>query len=80
MIQLFNIEPAKLINLIDKTKDNVYLITEDGDTLNMKSKLSQLLGIKMLLETIRSDSISANLECKSPEDEIMFTQHLAHGE
>lgn len=79
MIKLFNIEPAKLMDLIEKAKDDVYLITEDGDTLNMKSKLSQLLGIKMLLETIRDDSISANLECKSAEDELMFIEFLMSG-
>ena len=77
MIKLSNIEPAKLIHLIEKAKEDVYLITEDGDTLNMKSKLSQLLGIKMLLETIHNDSISAKLNCKSPEDERMFIEQLS---
>ncbi len=77
MIKLSNIEPAKLIHLIEKAKEDVYLITEDGDTLNMKSKLSQLLGIKMLLETIHNDSISANLNCKSAEDEKMFIEQLS---
>lgn len=52
-MKLFDMDVQKLIDLLDKAKGNVYLITDDGNKLNLKSKLCQLYGIRLLLEKQR---------------------------
>lgn len=46
-MKLYDIDIVKLIDLLDKAKGNVYLVTDDGDKLNLKSKLCQLVGIRL---------------------------------
>lgn len=47
-MKLYDIDIQKLLDLLDKAQGNVYLVTEDGNTLNLKSKLCQLYGVRAL--------------------------------
>ena len=77
-MKLFNIYIMRLVDMLDKAKGNVYLKTEDGNTLNLKSKLCQLYGIRSLLETAKNSTVSADLEIENPEDEVMFLNFLVN--
>ena len=75
-MKLYDIDIKKLIELLDKAKGNVYLITDDGNKLNLKSKLCQLYGVRALLEKAKNSTISAELSVENPEDEIMFINYM----
>ena len=75
-MKLYDIDVVKLIGLLDKAKGNVYLITEDGNTLNLKSKLCQLYGVRALLESAKNSTVSAELSVENPEDESMFINYM----
>ena len=53
---------------------DVYMVTPEGDKLNLKSKLCQLIGFQRLLQTDRIET--AQLHCTNPEDEHLFS-HFA---
>ncbi|MDF2632259.1 MAG: hypothetical protein K0Q85_855 [Caproiciproducens sp.] len=75
-MKLYDIDVVKLIELLDKAKGNVYLVTEDGNTLNLKSKLCQLYGVRALLESAKNSTVSAELNVENPEDELMFINYM----
>ncbi len=75
-MKLYDIDVVKLIELLDKAKGNVYLISEDGNTLNLKSKLCQLYGVRALLESAKNSTVSAELNVENPEDELMFINYM----
>ena len=75
-MKLYDIDVVKLIDLLDKAKGNVYLVTEDGNTLNLKSKLCQLYGVRSLLESAKNSTVSAELNVENPEDELMFINYM----
>ena len=43
-IELHDINVPAFLKVLDKCKGNVYLMSEDGDKLNLKSKLCQIYG------------------------------------
>ena len=75
-MKLYDIDILKLIALLDKAKGNVYLVTDDGNKLNLKSKLCQLYGVRTLLEKAKNSTISAELNVENPEDELMFINYM----
>ena len=75
-MKLYDIDILKLISLLDKAKGNVYLVTDDGNKLNLKSKLCQLYGVRTLLEKAKNSTISAELSVENPEDELMFINYM----
>lgn len=77
MIQLHNIDFDDFISAIDTCKGDVYLETRDGDILNLKSKLCQMIG----LSTILSNSAigEASIRCTDPEDETMLFRLNLYG-
>lgn len=61
----FNLK--EFMDVLDSCEDNVYLVTDEGDRLNLKSKLMQLIGFTKLIE---GGIVShAHIECDSKEDE-----------
>jgi len=70
---LSNIDVNDFLKLIDSCKGNIYLVTKEGDKLNLKSKLCQLVGLSRLIEGgIIND---ASLVCDSIEDEGMLVRY-----
>ena len=43
MIELHDIDVPGFLSVLDSCEGNVYLMTRDGDKLNLKSKLSSAL-------------------------------------
>ena len=77
-INMHNIDFNDFCATIDKCKGNVYLITDDGNKLNLKSKLCQLLGLAKILDCTKVTE--ANLVCENIEDETLLFRFNLFGE
>jgi hypothetical protein len=75
-MKLYQIDAEKLMELLEKAKGNIYLITEDGNKLNLKSKLCQLYGVQKLLESAKDSVLPAELGAENPEDELMLVNYM----
>ena len=60
-------DPEKLFEVIDTCTGKVELVTGEGDRLNLKSKLSQLVGLTRLIEG--GKITEAFVICDDPVDE-----------
>lgn len=67
---LTNVDVNDFLTLIDTCKGDIYLVTDEGDKLNLKSKLSQLLGLKSLIQG--GIVANASLVCEKVEDEAIM--------
>lgn len=66
-LKLHNIDINDFIKTVDTCKGGVFLETEEGDCLNLKSKLCQLTGLTKLIEG--GIIVEATVRCENPEDE-----------
>lgn len=70
---LTNVDVNDFLEIIDACKGNLYLVTEEGDKLNLKSKLSQLIGLSNLIEGGLIPT--AALVAESVEDESTLVRY-----
>lgn len=70
---LSNVDVNEFLTIIDKCKGNIYLVTEEGDKLNLKSKLCQLVGLKKLIEG--GIVSNATLQCENIKDEEILVKY-----
>lgn len=77
-IQLHNVDFDDFIKAVDECKGDVYLETADGDVLNLKSKLCQMLGLSTILKS--TEIAEATIRCTDPEDETMLFRFNLYGE
>ena len=77
-IKLHKINFEKFIAAIDKCKGDVYLETADGDILNLKSKLCQMIGLATILAS--TEVAEATVRCTNQEDETMLFRFNLYGE
>lgn len=66
-IELHDVDVQAFLAEIDTCEGDVFLVTDEGDRLNLKSKLCQLIGLTKLIEGGKISN--AHLECQKPEDE-----------
>ncbi len=78
IISLHNIDVAKFLDVLDTCKGNVYLVTREGDHLNLKSKLCQLVGLTKLIEG--GKIAEAYILCDNNEDESKLFRFGLFGE
>ena len=78
VVSLHNIDVSKFLNVLDTCKGNVYLVTREGDHLNLKSKLCQLIGLTQLIEG--GKIAEAYVLCDNPEDESKLFRFGLYGE
>ena len=79
VLQLHDIDVPTFLELLDKCKGDVFLVTPEGDKLNLKSKLCQLVGLTRLIEG--GKIAEAFVMCEDPEDaSLLFRYNLYHGE
>ncbi|MBE6737516.1 MAG: hypothetical protein E7566_02525 [Ruminococcaceae bacterium] len=78
VVSLHNIDVSKFLAVLDTCKGNVYLVTREGDHLNLKSKLCQLIGLTQLIEGGRI--AEAYILCDNPEDESKLFRFGLFGE
>ena len=66
-IELHNVDVKAFLAVIDTCEGDVFLVTDEGDRLSLKSKLCQLIGLTQLIEG--GKITDAHIECQNPEDE-----------
>lgn len=69
-IKLHDLDFQEFINALDSCKGDVYLETDEGDILNLKSKLCQIMGIANILKNATVSE--AVIRCANPEDETLL--------
>ncbi len=77
-IKLHNVDFDDLIKTIEECKGDIYLETADGDILNLKSKLCQMIGISTILSN--TEVAEATLRCANPQDETLLFRFNLYGE
>ena len=77
-IELRNIDVKTLCSLIDRCKGDVYLVTNESDRLNLKSKLCQIVGLTNLIEGAKI--ATATLHASDPEDDSMLFRYILYEE
>ena len=50
ILSLHNMDVVKFLAVLDTCEGNVFLVTNEGDRLNLKSKLCQIVGLTKLIE------------------------------
>lgn len=69
-IVMHDIDMADFIQTLDKCKGDVFLETAEGDVLNLKSKLCQMIGVTNIMKGAVIKE--ATLRCTNPEDESLL--------
>ena len=77
-IQLHNVNFEDFIKAVDECKGDVFLETADGDVLNLKSKLCQIIGLSTILKS--TEVAEATIRCALPEDETLLFRFNLYGE
>lgn len=67
---LHNLDLADFIKTLDSCKGDVFMETADGDVLNLKSKLCQIIGLTNILKG--AEISEAKIRCTNPEDESLL--------
>ena len=70
IMNLHNIDVVEFLAVLDTCEGNVYLVTGEGDKLNLRSKLCQLIGLTKLIEGGRIAEASIYCENKNDESEL----------
>lgn len=67
ILSLHNIDVVKFLAVLDTCEGNVFLVTNEGDRLNLKSKLCQIVGLTKLIEG--GKIAEAIIICENKNDE-----------
>lgn len=76
-IKLHNIDFEDFIKVVDECKGDVFLETVDGDILNLKSKLCQMIGISTILKN--TEISEAVIRCANSDDESKLFRFNLYG-
>jgi hypothetical protein len=69
--------PVEFFQVLNKCKGKVILTTEEGDELNMKSKLCQYIAISKMFSEAKIKELE--LLVSEPEDLTLLLQYLVRG-
>lgn len=78
IMDLHNIDVTEFLDVLDTCEGNVYLVTNEGARLNLKSKLCQLIGLTKLVEGGRI--AVASIFCDNKDDESKLFRFNCFGE
>jgi len=79
VLQLHDIDVPTFLELLNECKGDVFLMTPEGDKLNLKSKLCQLVGLTRLIEG--GKIAEAFVMCEDEEDASrLFRYNLYRGD
>lgn len=67
VMSLHNVDVSEFLEVLDSCEGSVYLLTNEGDKVNLKSTLSRLVGLTRLIEG--GKITEACIICKNPSDE-----------
>ncbi len=67
ILSLHDVDVAEFLAVLDTCESNVFLVTNEGDRLNLKSKLCQIVGLTKLIEG--GKIAEASIICENKNDE-----------
>lgn len=67
-VNVNDIDLKEFNKVLTSCKGDMFMVTKEGDRLNLKSKLCQLIGFTNLIEG--GHIANATLECTDPEDHM----------
>lgn len=76
-IQIHDIDFNEFIKALDTCKGDVFLETPEGDSLNLRSKLCQIMGIANILNGAKVSE--ATIRCTNYEDESKLFRFNLYG-
>ena len=72
---LNDVDVNSFMEALDQCKGDVMLVTDENDRFNLKSKLSQITGLRQLI--MGGKTINAKIYCSNPDDEsLLFRLNL----
>lgn len=77
-VALHDVDVPAFLKVLDECKGKIFLVTDEGDKLNLKSKLCQLVGLTKLIEG--GKIASASIVCENQEDESKLFRFNLYGE
>ena len=77
-LQIHNFDFNKLMEFASTAKGDVYLKTPDGDVLNLKSRLTQLLALSSAIDW--GNIGETTVTCKNMDDESRLFRLNLYGE
>ena len=77
-MELHDVDLKEFMEVLDSCEGDVYMVTEEGDRLNLKSKLTQLIGFTKLIEG--GTLAKAHIECTNKADEQKLFRFNLFGE
>ena len=77
IVDIHNVDFKELCEIVNTCKGNVYLTTEDGNIINLKSQLCQLIGLSQILKCATVQEIC--LVCDNQEDESRLFKFNLYG-
>lgn len=75
-MRLYHFTARELVSLLEHVQGNVALIMEDGVAFALNSKLSQLYGLRMLMDRSHDGYLSPELRVERSEDREMILRYL----
>ena len=69
-LYIHNLNIEDLIKTVEACKGEVFLETEEGDSLNLKSTFCRIIGLAKILEGAKISE--AYIRCTDIEDETLF--------
>lgn len=75
--KIHNFDFNKLMEFANSAKGDVFLETPDGDVLNLKSRLTQLLALSSAIDW--GNIGEATVRCKDPDDETRLFRLNLYG-
>ena len=78
ILNLHNIDVAEFLAVLDTCEGNVFLVTNEGDRLNLRSKLCQLVGLTKLIEG--GKIAEASVYCENVRDESKLFRFNCFGD
>ena len=77
-IDLHDFDVNDFVKVLDSCKGDVFMVTPEGDRLNLRSKLCQLIGFTALIQGGRVTE--SKLECSDPDDASKLFRFNLFGE
>ena len=67
ILELHNLDVNEFVSVLEQCEGNIFLVTKEGDRLNLKSKLCQIIGLTKLIKG--GEIAEAYIVCENPNDE-----------
>ncbi len=77
-VEMHDIDLKDFNEVLASCEGDVFMVTAEGDRLNLKSKLCQLIGFTKLIEG--GNIAAAKLECSNPADQQKLFRFNMFGE